>query len=352
MTACPVVSKLTWRTNYLILLVICAGVIMWITSLSESQVKMRLQVPTSAEVQKIKNELQMETVRDVEQQEEVEEVERTLKDLCPEKSPLLHGADRLEFKASLTLEQVEEENRGVVEGQYEPEECKARQSVAVLIPHRNREKHLLYLLHHLHPFLQRQQLHYAIYVIHQAGEATFNRAKLLNIGYLEALKNFNWDCFIFHDVDLVPENDHNLYTCAEQPKHLVVGRNSTGYKLRYNDYFGGVTAMRKKQFSKVNGFPNTYWGWGGEDDDLRLRVRLLGMKIVRPPAEVARYTMVFHNRDHGNEVNKDRMRLLGQTPKMWRKDGLNSCRYKTLSVERPALYINVTVDIGTPPNSH
>lgn len=102
MTACPVVSKLTWRINYLILLVICAGVIMWITSLSESQVKMRMQVPPSAEVQKIKKEpvrdVEMETVRDVEQQEEVEEVAITLKDLCPEKSPLLR-----EFYCKITL---------------------------------------------------------------------------------------------------------------------------------------------------------------------------------------------------------------------------------------------------------
>lgn len=30
------------------------------------------------------------------------------------------------------------------------------------------------------------------------------------------------------------------------------------------------------------------------------------MEIVRPPADVARYTMVFHKRDAGNEVNKDR----------------------------------------------
>lgn len=30
------------------------------------------------------------------------------------------------------------------------------------------------------------------------------------------------------------------------------------------------------------------------------------MKIVRPPSDVARYTMVFHKRDSGNEINKDR----------------------------------------------
>lgn len=64
----------------------------------------------------------------------------------------------------------------------------------------------------------------------QAGNTKFNRAKLLNVGYLEALKEANWDCFIFHDVDLVPENDFNIYMCDTQPKHLVVGRNNTGYR--------------------------------------------------------------------------------------------------------------------------
>lgn len=270
------------------------------------------------------------------------------KDDCPEESPLLKGAVKLVFESALTLKDVENENKGVDEGEYEPADCTARQSVAILIPHRNREKHLLYLLHHLHPFLQRQQLHYAIYVIQQAGDATFNRAKLLNVGYLEALKDYSWECFIFHDVDLVPENDHNLYVCDKQPKHLVVGRNATGYKLRYKGYFGGVTAMTRDQFYQVNGFSNIYWGWGGEDDDLRIRVELQKMKIVRPPADVARYTMVFHKRDSGNEINKDRMKLLGRTPQVWKKDGLNSCSYKTLSVKRLPLYVNVTVDIGKP----
>lgn len=80
---------------------------------------------------------------------------------------LTGGSVSLMFEPSLTLGQVGAENRDVVGGQYEPSECTARQNVAILIPHRNREKHLLYLLHHLHPFLQRQQLHYAIYIIHQ-----------------------------------------------------------------------------------------------------------------------------------------------------------------------------------------
>lgn len=167
------------------------------------------------------------------------------------------GALKLSFEPSLKLRDVEMENKVVAKGVYKPPDCIARESVAILIPHRSRERHLLYLMHHLHPFLQRQQLHYAVYVIQQvglgltpahrrfniknnnvlhhllfwkAGDATFNRAKLLNVGYLEALKDYDWDCFIFHDVDLVPENDRNLYVCDNQPKHLVVGRNVTGYK--------------------------------------------------------------------------------------------------------------------------
>ncbi|XP_036099134.1 beta-1,4-galactosyltransferase 4 [Molossus molossus] len=274
---------------------------------------------------------------------------KTVLESCPPVSPHLRGQDKLIFKPDLTLEDVQAENPKVHRGRYRPEECKASQRVAILIPHRNRERHLTYLLEHLHPFLQRQQLEYGIYVIHQAGSKKFNRAKLLNVGYLEAIKDEIWDCFIFHDVDLVPENDWNLYKCEAQPKHLVVGRNSTGYRLRYSGYFGGVTALRREQFFKVNGFSNNYWGWGGEDDDLRLRVELHRMKIIRPMPNVGKYTMIFHTRDQGNEVNAKRMTLLHQVARVWRTDGLNSCVYKLLSVDYNPLYINITVDFWSSP---
>ncbi|KFW61648.1 Beta-1,4-galactosyltransferase 4, partial [Pygoscelis adeliae] len=286
-------------------------------------------------------------VEDSQKEEKIESIAKvpTVKLFhCPALSPYLRGASKLTFKASLTLEEVQKENPQVSKGRYHPAECSALQHVAILIPHRNREKHLLYLLEHLHPFLQRQQLDYGIYVIHQAGSTKFNRAKLLNVGYLEALKEANWDCFIFHDVDLVPENDFNIYMCDRQPKHLVVGRNNTGYRLRYQGYFGGVTALTRDQFSKVNGFSNNYWGWGGEDDDLRIRVEMQKMRVVRPSPDVARYTMIFHRRDHGNEENGERMKLLGQVSRTWKTDGLNSCSYKLLSVEHNPLYVNITVD--------
>ena len=69
-------------------------------------------------------------------------------------------------------------------------------------------------------FLRRQQLHYRIYVVNQADSNLFNRAMLLNVGFEEAMSDRNWTCAIFHDVDLLPEDDRNIYNCPEQPRHV------------------------------------------------------------------------------------------------------------------------------------
>lgn len=63
-----------------------------------------------------------------------------------------------------------------------------------------------------------------------SGSGKFNRAMLLNVGALEALKQYQYDCFIFHDVDLLPEDDRNLYTCPEQPRHMSIAIDSMSYR--------------------------------------------------------------------------------------------------------------------------
>lgn len=42
-------------------------------------------------------------------------------------------------------------------------------------------------------------------------------------------------------------------------------------RLPYKMYFGGVSALTPLHYLKMNGFPNNYWGWGGEDDDIGVR---------------------------------------------------------------------------------
>lgn len=271
---------------------------------------------------------------------------------CTLPSPLLVGPISVHISPLPSLEEIKEKNPLVtLGGHYRPPDCEPRHHTAIVVPYRNRQTHLRALLYHLHPFLQRQQVHYGIYIVHQSGNSTFNRAKLLNVGVREALKEENWSCIFLHDVDLLPENDHNTYTChPHYPTHQSVAMDKFRYRLPYSQYFGGVSAVTPEQYLKMNGFPNQYWGWGGEDDDIAARVRLSGMKIMRPPSSIGHYKMIRHKGDQGNEQNPRRFDLLKRTRLSWRSDGLNSLTYKLLSKELEPLYTNLSVNIGEDPH--
>ncbi|CDQ98281.1 unnamed protein product, partial [Oncorhynchus mykiss] len=172
--------------------------------------------------------------------------------------------------------------------------------VAILIPFRNRHEHLPILFQHLTPILQRQRLQFAYYVIEQSGTQPFNRAMLFNVGFLEAMKDLDWDCLVFHDVDHIPENDRNYYGCGQMPRHFAAKLDKYMYLLPYSEFFGGVSGLTVEQFRKINGFPNAFWGWGGEDDDLWNRVHYAGLNVTRPEGEMGKYKSIPHH--HRGEV--------------------------------------------------
>ena len=43
------------------------------------------------------------------------------------------------------------------------------------------------------------------------------------------------------------------------------------FRQPYSGYVGGVISFPPLSYEKINGFSNMYFGWGGEDDDLRYR---------------------------------------------------------------------------------
>jgi hypothetical protein len=55
-------------------------------------------------------------------------------------------------------------------GRYEPSECRSRHKIAVVVPVRNRSRHLAIFTRYMHPFLQRQQLDYTVIVVEQSRE--------------------------------------------------------------------------------------------------------------------------------------------------------------------------------------
>ncbi|XP_043577358.1 beta-1,4-galactosyltransferase 2-like isoform X2 [Chiloscyllium plagiosum] len=194
-------------------------------------------------------------------------------------------------------------------GHYKPPDCIPLQRIAIIIPFRNREHHLRHWLYYLHPILRRQQGEYGIYVIEQAGENTFNRAKLLNVGFVEASKENNYDCFIFSDVDIVPENDRNLYRCSQNPRHLACAMDKFGYK-----------------------------------------VTLSGMSVDRPDRNIGRTKMIRHQRDKGNEVNEKNYVVYNRMKYTRNQDGYISLKYSLIKIEKNQLFTKITVDIGKPPS--
>lgn len=259
----------------------------------------------------------------------------TLQQRCPLIPPNLVGPLAIlknPPEMSVLETRLKDVNQG---GRGNPKDCASRHRVAIIIPYRNRYEHLVTFLYNLHPVLLRQQIDYQIFVVEQEGTGQFNRAMLMNVGSVEALKERQFDCFIFHDVDLLPEDDRNLYTCPEQPRHMSVAVDKFRYRLPYADLFGGVSAMSREHFQMVNGFSNAFWGWGGEDDDMANRIKARGLYISRYPANIARYKMLSHQKE---KANPKRYEVLRSGEKRFTTDGLKNLRYELIDKKKFKLY--------------
>lgn len=239
-------------------------------------------------------------------------------------------------------------------GEHRPPDCISRDLLAVVIPYRDRASHLITLLHHLHPILQRQLIHYKIFLVEQAGNDTFNKGILMNAAFKIILQHHTYPgavifhCFLFHDVDLLLEDDRNLHVCPPMPRHLSVAVDELGYKLPYPQLVGGVFLIKTEHFLRVNGYSNLFWGWGGEDDDMGMRVLQVGLKISRPPPELGRYTMIKHNkRVPLTEVV--RRKLMRTSRRRYRLDGLNTLKFTHLETRVEKYFTKLVVSVGSPP---
>lgn len=222
--------------------------------------------------------------------------------------------------------------------------CKSSNKVAIIVPFRNRHNQMPFFLINIHNLLREHFINYQIFIVEQIGNAKFNRATLFNIGFDVAIKLSNFNCFVFTDIDLIPLSSHVRYDCPTSPRHMSVIVDSLGNKLLYESQFGGVVSMIKDHFLIVNGFSNMFWGWGGEDDDMSLRIRYKGLKISRPFPNEGKYTMnrLNHNSAARNSMNQ---KLLQTSVQRMNNDGLNMLRYKIVNKEITLLYYMITVNL-------
>lgn len=168
----------------------------------------------------------------------------------------------------------------IEEGEVEivgEDEIVGKNKTAIIIPFRDsdpeqpRTKQLNEFIKYMSDYLK--DITYKIFVIEQSDDSKkFNRGELLNIGFKFAEQE-GFTNFIFHDVDLLPSAElKKYYTDApdKSPIHIAAVWSRYG---KNPDYFGGIVAFNKQMFNKINGFPNNFWGWGGEDDELYKRTK-------------------------------------------------------------------------------
>lgn len=146
--------------------------------------------------------------------------------------------------------------------------------LGIIVPYRHRHKHLNVFVQRMVNYCTLEGLEFKIIVVEQDNASAFNRGMLCNIGFKEAmLRKCNY--VVFHDVDMIPLKVD--YSYADHPVHLASDN------IPFQSYFGGITLFPAKDFKKINGFSNLYWGWGFEDDDLRYRCVKHGLKFEYEP---------------------------------------------------------------------
>uniref|UniRef100_A0A2P2IBE9 Beta-1,4-N-acetylgalactosaminyltransferase n=1 Tax=Hirondellea gigas TaxID=1518452 RepID=A0A2P2IBE9_9CRUS len=212
------------------------------------------------------------------------------------------------------------ESLKVAEGQHK---------LAVLVPLRDRFEELQDFVVHLSQFLEAQSVQHQIFAINQVDNLRFNRASLLNVGFLEAGEDF--DYVALHDVDLLPNTQDLTYFFPETgPFHLAAPHLHPRY--HYPTFIGGVLLLTRKQMIEVNGLSNVYWGWGLEDDELFARLRDAHLVIHRPGNITAGLKSFRHM--HDRRVRKrDQIRCFDQqllTRRRDRRTGLSTVRYTLL----------------------
>ncbi|XP_066258961.1 beta-1,4-galactosyltransferase 6 [Euwallacea similis] len=193
-------------------------------------------------------------------------------------------------------------------GEFVPLHCTPLIKTAIVVPYRNRTEQLHLFINYMHKFLQNQNIHYRIIVAEQNDSLPFNRAKMLNFGARLAM-DLDFTCLILHDVDLIPLSTGNLYGCSNRPRHMSSSLDTFRYNLPYLTLFGGVISILAEQYKLVNGMSNTYYGWGGEDDDLYKRLEAQNVIPYRFDPNLSKYTMLVHKKQPKNANRSEKLKM-------------------------------------------
>jgi len=222
-------------------------------------------------------------------------------------------------------------------------------SVAIIVPYRDlhaaqkRAAHLHRFVPHMIQFLSQLKKDgrvsdFHIYIIEQSDDQRkFNRGKLLNIGFDMARKSGRkHDVFIFHDVDLLPQDDLGTWYAKFPVKPIHIARVWDRYSNNPK-YFGGVVSFSSSDYKRINGYPNTFWGWGGEDDEMQKRLERLGIQFDSPDKGTLIDLEQMTLTEKLNFLRENRAwkcmvkwEVANEHEKTWKTNGLADLKYQVL----------------------
>ena len=222
----------------------------------------------------------------------------------------------------------------------------------VVVPYRNRKKHLDELLPAIKIHMSDINSH--ILIIEQSDSFLFNKAMLLNAGFDIATKNnIKFDYCIFHDVDFLPVNvDYSF------PRTGAAQLFKQSENVHWSEqHFGGVVAVSRKSYLQVNGSSNGYWGWGSEDYDLRDRLKKAGFRIE---SRSGQFKVLEHpdngwNGVSGNKLPKRNLRRYIAVRNGFIKpeeDGVIRIDYRIVNEEKDRDYSKYSVTLSKNKDKH
>jgi len=149
--------------------------------------------------------------------------------------------------------------------------------LGIIVPYRDRYDQLISFKSSISSYLKSKNIDFELIIVEQDDAKLFNRGKLLNIGFKQAIK-LKCDYVVFHDVDMLPiEVD---YSYSYTPLLLATQRAS------FDEFFSSVILFPIEHFEKINGYSNEYWGWGFEDDDLLFRCKVNNIPLDKKEIKV------------------------------------------------------------------
>lgn len=201
---------------------------------------------------------------------------------------------------------------------------------AIVVPFRDRFDELEQFVPHLSRYLAHKSITNHIWIVNQGGGMRFNRAALINVGFLMSAKSS--DYMIMHDVDLLPMNEDLDYSYPPPTGPVHISAPGIHPQYDYASFSGGIMSIRHEHFLATNGMSNRYWGWGKEDDEFALRLKDANLTVSRPGRRDLPTGKRFTFREvHDTDRRiRDKKRFAKQKNEALRRDdtGLSNIQYR------------------------